>query len=126
MTSKEEEAPQGLPELHGFGVSVVKSGVVDRGPAPIPGVVAKETRFSFPFLLDGRRGEHELHEVAYEFVGEDHPELVFDESSHFFAYEGSMLVGGVVTAAVEAVLLLLWGPRRRGGPCWDSFVAPLA
>ena len=60
MTHLEEESVQSKSKLHGFRRRVWNGGVIDRWPAPLPGVVAEKLGLAIAFVLDGSRGEHEL------------------------------------------------------------------
>ena len=60
MTYLEEKTIQSETKLHGFRSRMRDGRVVDRWPAPLPGVVAKKARLPVALILDGSRGEHEL------------------------------------------------------------------
>ena len=79
MPNGKKEAVKGPAELHGFSRSLRVRGGVDGRPTPVPGVVAKESGLALALLLDGSRGKHELQKVSYQFVRQDHPELVLGE-----------------------------------------------
>ena len=53
MANDGEESVQGPAELHGFGRCMRKGGFVNGRPAPVPSVVAQESRLLVAFLLYG-------------------------------------------------------------------------
>ena len=126
MSDGVEDAVEGIPELHGFGGSVSLGAGVDGGPAPVPGVVAEQSRFALAFFLDGGRREHDVFEVSYQFVGQDHPEAVFEESCHFISDEVGVFVGGVVASAADTLVLLFESPWFGLADSRYSFVSPLS
>ena len=89
-------------------------------------MITQEARLAGSFLLDCRGGQHELLQVSHLGVGEHYPELALDELSHFVPEEGCLLGGGWVAASADALVLLVFGPGRRGRVGRDSLVSPLA
>ena len=55
--------------MHGFVRRVFECGVVNRGPAPVPGMITEEPRLVVSFFLDGDRREHNLYKVLDNFIG---------------------------------------------------------
>ena len=126
MAYGKEETKESATELHGFVRRVFECGVVDRGPAPVPGMITEEPRLAVSFFLDGGRREHDLYEVLDKFVGKHHPKFVFDELGHLFSNEVSMLGCRVVASSLDALVLLCLGPWWRVTFGWDPMVAPLS
>ena len=100
--------------------------LVNRGPAPVPGVVAQEARLSVSLFLDRCRGEEKLEEVLDQLVGQHHPEFILDEVSKFVSHKLCMFGCRVVAAAFDAAVLLLHGPWRRGCFGMDAMVPPVS
>jgi hypothetical protein len=75
-------------------------------------VVTEEARFSFSLLLDGRGGEHDI-ELAHKVIREDCPKLALHKLGKFFAQEIGVILGRLVTAPLDAGVLLVQSPRFR-------------
>ena len=84
MASEVKDAGKRPAELHCVCRSVGQCRFVDRGPSPVPGVVAQQAGSSLSFGLDGGRGVHSV-EVSDQLIGQHHPELLRDHVGHFLS-----------------------------------------
>jgi hypothetical protein len=88
-------------------------------------VIAQQARATVSFVLHRGRREGESILVSYQVVGQDSPEAVLDELSHFLSEELGMIVGGLVASLVEAFVFGFEGPRLGLRVGRDAFVPPL-
>ena len=86
-------------------------------------MAAEESGLALPFLFDSGRGEHEV-EVSDGVVGENCPELAFNEFGKFFAQEVGVIPGRLVAASLDAGVLLFCCPGFGGVEYWDPMVPP--
>jgi hypothetical protein len=88
-------------------------------------VITEQAGLAVALILDGGWGEHEVFEVSDLVVGQDNPEAVLDELSHFFSEEGRLLGSGGVASSADALVFLFEGPRLGGGLHRNTVVSPL-
>ena len=124
--NKGHDSFQGASKLHGFRRRVWESGVVERRPTPVPGMVAEKAWFAIAFVFDGCRPQHQFGFVLDKVVGQDHPEAIFHESGQFFSYEVSVLGCRFVASSLDASVSLFHCPGLGRSLGRDSFVSPLS
>ncbi len=76
-------------------------------------MVAEESGLALPFLFDSGRGGHEV-KVSDGVVGEDCPELAFNEFGKLFAQEVGVIPSRFVAALLDAGILLFCCPGFGG------------
>ena len=80
-----------------------KGGVVHR----VEGVVTEEVWLSLMLFLNSCWRQLQVWEFSDLTVGEDHPELVLDELSHFLTEEQGMLGSGLMASSFNVEVTIL-------------------
>ena len=88
-------------------------------------MVTDEAWLPVTLFFDGSGRELKGRLVLDQVVGQDYPELAFDELGELLSEEGGMLGSGFVAATTDALVLLLQRPLRGCGLDRDPVVAPL-